>query len=280
MDYEDLVIQLGIGAAGGYSVRASRSPSGETDAEPLAIPVSTEEIDRLAAAFGRAARDLSPSAESEISASSLAELGDRLFRALLPEAVRNRYHESLGRVADRGDRGLRLRVQSGLGIPAMARLHAIPWEYLRSAAAGQFLALSRQTSIVRHLDLEIAGDRPPASPPLSILVVAGDDSTLDLARELRNIRQAWNGQGRVHLELLKGGTLDSLREELLGRDHHVLHFMGHGGFDAAAGEGSLALRGDDGRREADPEERVEKVDLPHTPGIFSRSRRRFPISRR
>ena len=247
MDYEDLVIQLGVGAAGGYSVRVSRSPAGETEAEALSVPVSTEEIDRLAAAFGRAARDVSRSAEPEISARSLAELGDRLFRALLPEAVRNRYHESLGRIADRSDRGLRLRLQSGLGIPAMTRLHAVPWEYLHSTT-GQFLALSRQTSIVRHLDLEMAGDRPLASPPLSILVLADGDSNLHLAQELASIRQAWSGQGRVHLTALADLTLDSLREELLARDYHVLHFMGHGGFDSAAGEGSLALRGNDGRR--------------------------------
>ena len=28
---------------------------------------------------------------------------------------------------------------------------------------------------------------------------------------------------------------------------HIFHFIGHGGFDAAAGEGALALAGDDGR---------------------------------
>src|SRR5579863_9140403 len=248
MDYEDLVIQLRGGAAGGYTVQVARSPAGETEAEPISVPMSAEEIDQLAAAFGRSARDLSRRQQTEISVSSLADLGDRLYHALLPESVRNRYHESLGRIANRGDCGLRLRVQMGLATPAMAQLHAIPWEYLHSGTDGHFLALSRQTSIVRYLDLGMPSDRPPGSPPLSILALAGEDSSLDLAQERLAIEQAWNGQGEVRLDFLSPVTLDSLREELLARDYHVLHFMGHGGFAPEAGEGSLAFRGKDGQR--------------------------------
>jgi hypothetical protein len=248
MDYEDLVIQLDAGEAGGYTVRVSRSLAGESDPEPLIVPVTEVEIDHLAAVLGRAARDLGSPATGEITETDLRAMGDRLFRALLPEAAKGRYHENLGLVRVRADRGLRLRVQMGLGIRAMARLHAIPWEYLHSPEAGNFLALSRKTSIVRHLDLAIAGDRPPAPPPLAILAVACEDPALDLARESRAIEEAWRGQGRVHLTLLRNPTLDALREELLARDYHVLHFMGHGGFDLAAGEGSLALRDEEGRR--------------------------------
>jgi hypothetical protein len=247
MEYEDFVIQLGTGAAG-YTVRVSRSPAGETDPEPFLLPVAGNEIDRIATAFGRAARDLQPAAAAGASPASLAALGDRLFRALLPESVSNRYHESLGLIASRQSRGLRLRIQMGLGLPAMAQLHAIPWEYLHASEAGHFLALSRNTSVVRYLDLGMAGDRPPASLPLAILAVAGDDPALDLLRERRAIEQAWSGQGKVRLTLLRSPTLDSLREELLARDYHALHFMGHGGFDAQAGEGSIALRDEEGRQ--------------------------------
>jgi CHAT domain len=248
MDYEDLVIQFGPGAAGGYTVRVARSLAGETDPEPLIVPISEDEIDHLAAAVGLAARDLQTTTASAIPAATVAVLGDRLYRALLPEAVRNRYHESLGHIALRGDRGLRLRVQMGLGIPAMAQLHAIPWEYLHAPEAGAFLALSRKTSVVRYLDLEIPGDRPTVPPPLTILAVACEDPALDLAGERRAIEEAWSGQGKVHLKLLRNATLGSLREELLARDYHVVHFMGHGGFDPAAGEGSLAFRDNAGCR--------------------------------
>src|ERR1700730_384773 len=247
MEYEDFVIQLGTGAAG-YTVRVSRSPAGETDPEPFLLPVAGNEIDRIATAFGRAARDLQSPAAAGASPASLAALGDRLFRALLPESVSNRYHESLGLIASRQSRGLRLRIQMGLGLPAMAQLHAIPWEYLHASDAGHFLALSRNTSVVRYLDLGMSGDRPLAPPPLAILAVAGDDPALDLLRERRAIEQAWIGQGQVRLTLLRSPTLDSLREKLLARDYHALHFMGHGGFDSKAGEGSIALLDEEGRR--------------------------------
>jgi hypothetical protein len=247
MDYDDLVIQLGAGEAGGYTVRVSRSPAGESDPEPLVVPVTEDEIDRLAAAFGRAARDLRLPTAGEISEASLAALGDRLFRALLPEAAKNCYYQSVGQIAARADRGLRLRLQMGLGSGAMARLHAVPWEYLHSPVDG-FLARRRKISIVRHLDLEIAGDRPPAPTPMAILAVACVDPALDLARERHAIEDALRGKGRARLKLLPNASLDALREELLARDYHVLHLMGHGGFDPAAGEGSLALRSDSGRR--------------------------------
>ncbi len=248
MDYDDLVIQLGAGAAGEYTVRVSRSLAGESDPEPLVVPVGEGEIDRLAALFGRAARDLQPvAAADEVSEASLVALGERLFRALLPAAAEGRYHESVGQIAARADRGLRLRIQMGLGNPAMARLHSLPWEYLHTPEVG-FLALRRRMSIARHLDLGVPADRPPAPPPLAILAVACEDPALDLERERRAIEGAWAGQGSVHFKPLCDATLGSLREELLARSYHVLHFMGHGGFDPAAGEGSLAFRDEAGRR--------------------------------
>lgn len=255
MDYEDLVIQLGAGAAGGYTVQVARSKAGQSAPELLSPPISSDEIDRLARAFG-AARDLRRPNPSEVSRDSIAALGQRLFRSLLPEAARGRYNDCVGRIADRGDRGLRLRIQMGLGNPAMERLHTIPWEYLRTAEIeGYFLALSRRCSIVRDLDLPVPGDRPPAARPLSILAVACEGSNLDLERECREIKGAWSGQDVVRFKLLRNVTLDALREELLGEErrqgtYHVLHFMGHGGYDPVAGEGSLALCDEAGRRVA------------------------------
>jgi hypothetical protein len=248
MDYEDLVIQLDAGAGGATTVRVSSRIAGESEPEPFVVPVVADEIDRLAAAFGRAARDLRPTATGEISAAAQAELGDRLFRALLPPAARSRYDESWGQVKDLPARGLRLQIRTGLGggggVPA--ELQAIPWELLRSQH--HFLARGRKTSVVRYLDLEIGGYRPPAPRPLAILAVAGDEPTLDLVRERREIEEAWRGQGRVHIKQLSEVTLETLREELLAHDYHVLHFMGHGGFNPAAGEGSLALLDEQGRR--------------------------------
>jgi len=251
MDYEDLLIELRAEPAGGYSVRMVRSPAGESEAEPLGVPLAPEEIDRLGEAMGRAARDLQRPSPEAVGEAALGAIGDRLFRSLFTGTVRNRYHESLGRVLVPGGSGLRVRIGMGLKNPAMAPLHAIPWEYLRSPEDGHFLSLSRDLSLVRYLDLGLPGERPPVAPPLSILAIAGDDparSDLALAQEQRALERAWSEGGAVRIRLLARASLEALRDELLAREHHVLHFMGHGGFDPLAGEGSLALCDEDGRR--------------------------------
>jgi hypothetical protein len=255
MDYDDFVIHLGTDGQG-LTVRVARSPAGESNPEVLSLTLCDSEIAGFAATFSRAAevarqdRHMRPPPTPEIDESSLAEIGARLSRSLFPETVRNLYQRSLGQVAERG-RGLRIRIEMGLGNSALARLHAVPWEYLYLADDGHFLALGQETSIVRYLSLGLPGDRPPVPSPLSILVIAGEalvGSDLDLAQERRELERAWSEPGEVHIDVLPGCTLNALREQLLAREYHALHFMGHGGFDAAAGEGTLAFRDEAGRR--------------------------------
>jgi len=251
MNYEDLLLQLAADPAGRYTVRVARSPAGESEPEPLAPPISPDEIDRLGDAYGRAARDVRVPALAVPRTPDLAELGARLFGALFVGSVRNRYHESLGRVLARDNCGLRIRIEMALGRPDMARLHAIPWEYLCAVEDGHFLGLSRDLSIVRYLDLALPADRPPVPAPLAILVVAGQElasSDLALTGEHRAMVRAWDERGSVRITLLPNPTIEALRDALLARDYHVLHFMGHGGFDRRAGEGSLAFRNEEGRR--------------------------------
>jgi formylglycine-generating enzyme required for sulfatase activity len=250
MDYEDFVIQLGTDA-GAPTVRVARSSAGSSDPEPLLLHLSDAEIVGLATGFARSAaasrqgRDLTP---PEVTEPSLADIGARLFRALFPETVRDRYQQSLGRAAV-NSRGLRLRIEVSLNSAGLARLHAIPWEYL--AADGHFLALSREISIVRHLSLGLPEDRPLGVAPLSILILAGESLTgsgIDLERELLEIVRAWSLPGDVRIKVLPECTLDALREELLAQEYWALHFMGHGSFSTITEEGNLAFLNKDGQR--------------------------------
>ncbi|MBW8877587.1 MAG: CHAT domain-containing protein [Acidobacteria bacterium] len=250
MDYEDFVLELGTDARG-PTVRVAHSPAGESDPETLSLLWGEGEIVKLVAAFAMSAeakrqgRDLDT---PEIAETSIAETGDTLFRALFPEAVRSLYLQSLGRVAVR-EQGLRIRIEVGLNTTGAAQLHSIPWEYL--ANDGQFLCLSREISIVRYLALGLPGDRPPVPAPLSILVLPGEQLSageLDLAEEQRELERAWSESGNVRIHVLRECTLEALREELLTRDYHALHFMGHGAFSAATGEGALAFNTKQGQR--------------------------------
>jgi hypothetical protein len=251
MVYEDFVIQLGADDRG-PTVRVVRSPAGETEPESLSLDLSDSEIVSLATAFARAAeaarRDSNLAADDDLPEPPVSEIGDRLFRALFPATVRDLYQQSLGRVAAR-DQGLRIRIGVGLRSVQLARLHAVPWEYL--ATAGHFLALTREISIVRHLSLGLPNDRPPVPAPLSILVLAGEalqGSDLELEKETREIERAWSEPGTVRIHLLPDCTLEALREELLTRDYHALHFMGHGNYSPEQSEGTIAFRNAAGRR--------------------------------
>jgi|GEM_PF-5862034 len=250
MEYEDFVLELGADA-GRPTVRVLRSPAGESAPEALLLAWGEDETVRLAAAFARSAdakregRDLG---SSKVAEASIAEIGDKLFRALFPEAVRSLYQQSLGRVAERGQ-GLRIRIVLSLTTTGVAQLHTVPWEYL--ACDGHFLCLSLDISIVRYPVLGLPGDRPPVSAPLSILVLPGEDLSekeLDLAEEQRELERAWSESGNVRIHVLRECTLNALREELMEREYHALHFMGHGGFSAATGEGTLAFKTKQGNR--------------------------------
>jgi hypothetical protein len=259
MDYQDFEIELTAEATGRHLVRVSRSPAGQSSAEPLDLALTSGEIDRLAAALGRAAeagrrsggaRDLQKALVPDASEPSLTDFGDRLFRALLPEAARSRYHESFGLISERESCGLRIRLHMDLGELATAQVHAVPWELLHVPGSGDFLGLSRQTSIVRYLALGVPGDRPPAPLPPQVLVIVGDGLDLDLKRELQNLQGAWGAKqgSKIKVTLLRNPTLEAVRDRLLSGDFHVFHYMGHGGFDARSGEGKLAFSGENGQR--------------------------------
>ncbi|MGH3873063.1 MAG: CHAT domain-containing protein [Pseudonocardiaceae bacterium] len=85
-------------------------------------------------------------------------------------------------------------------------------------------------------------------PPLRVPgVVASPDGSaaLNVAQEWANLERAIGplGADRVHLTWMDGRSADDLRGAPCERSWHVLHFVGHGGFDEEQDEGFLALTG-------------------------------------
>jgi hypothetical protein len=93
----------------------------------------------------------------------------------------------------------------------------------------------------------------PVTPPLRVLAVVADPSDyprLDVEREWATLRGALGGlqqRGLVHVERLDEARLPVLQQRLRQVPCHVLHFVGHGGFDTATRDGVLVLEGDDER---------------------------------
>ncbi|MGB3220502.1 MAG: CHAT domain-containing protein, partial [Anaerolineae bacterium] len=84
-------------------------------------------------------------------------------------------------------------------------------------------------------------------PPLRVLAVLAspaDLPALNTEQEWQAIQDALAGlvaDGKFVLERLAAPTLAALQDRLLGEPVHILHFVGHGVFDAAAGAGCLVL---------------------------------------
>jgi CHAT domain len=173
----------------------------------------------------------------------LEDFGDQLYQAVFSGSVRECLERSHV-VADSRDAGLRIRLR----LPVA--LANIPWEYLHDPGYG-FLGLSPETALVRYLEMP-APVRPfPISPPLRILAMISapaDVPGLEGEEEWGKLTSALDDPirgGLVQVDRLEAGTLAALQRPLRLREYHVLHFIGHGGFDEDAQDGALALEGAD-----------------------------------
>jgi formylglycine-generating enzyme required for sulfatase activity len=222
----------------GYTVRVLDSPAGNGDTTRIRRSVATEigrRVERLVQAFqgGEPADVARPLAE---------ELGAALYRAAFAASVGRRFEICLHEAAGR-ETGLRLRLR----LTDVPELSCWPWEYLFHH---RFLALSAETPIIRFAEVGERFRPLRAALPLTVLVVIAapaDPLQVSADREWGLIEQALAPlDRRVRLEPLRTATLSALEERLRRDPVHVLHFIGHGGFDAANREGALLF--DDPRR--------------------------------
>lgn len=174
------------------------------------------------------------------------ELFDMLFAGeALAHYRRSADHARQARV------GLRIRLH--LDDPPLA---ALPWEFLYDVAHADYLCLSTQTPVLRYLDVGQPVAPLVVSAPLRVLgVVAApvDLEPLDVTLERQRVETALAGlvkQGLVELVWLEGQTWRDLQRALRREPWHVVHFIGHGGFDAHRDEGVLWLADDAGRARA------------------------------
>ncbi len=250
MHYEDFVLQLEASSRGGYSARVLKSPFGE-GATSFVLPA----IAQTGLAGGirlRAPEDdpSPPAADPRRVEPSPTEIGTELYRAVFQGPVRSLLDKSRGQLERSPQSGLRLKIKLDLGDPDTAALADLPWELLCDSETEDFFALSRQTSLVRYLDVPRMSQPIPFTPPLRILAVsASPDSMppLDLAEEARRLEALRQSGLPIEVKHLVNASAGAMREALVSGTWHVMHFMGHGHFDRATGEGMLAFERADGR---------------------------------
>jgi len=177
-------------------------------------------------------------------------VGSQLFLALFPGPVRHLFDRSLGKIAARPDGGLLIRLQLDPREGRLRHLHGLPWELLYCDETREFLGLDRRTPFVRCLDTPQPARPLSLGSPLRVLVVMANPSgtsPLDLAGEHERIDKAHGSNAGVHLSFFEHATREGLRLRLREESFHIVHFMGHGGFDDSRGVGALLFESPNGR---------------------------------
>jgi len=232
----------------GHTYRVVARASGGEVAATMRLPFTSAELDYQLAVV----RDKVLASSAVLRGAPTAderpvrELGQRLFEALIVDEVRSLYVTSRQRARDqRSVLRLVLRVRP----PELARL---PWEFLFDPGQQDYLGLSMP--LVRYP--EVLAPRQPleVAVPLRILgMVArpGDQHALEVDEEQRRLHTALAGlerEGSVELSWVAGQTYNALEDALEEQGPwHVLHFVGHGGYNGDTEEGTLALADQLGR---------------------------------
>ena len=241
--YSELRVRLEPAGSepGSYDVLAT-GPAGETTGQ-FRLPLSKLELENIALRLSRGRNVVRRVDSPELEL--VRGLGGSLFEALFSGKVRDLYRDSFS-VARQEGRGLRVT----LALTGAPELMHVPWEYLYDDPG--FLSISTWTPVVRYLDLPRG--RPPleVTGPLQILAAVSGPSDvveLDAGREQATLEEALSeltAKGALEIHWLQSATLQELQRELRKRDHHIFHFIGHGGYDSALDDGVLLFEDETG----------------------------------
>jgi tetratricopeptide (TPR) repeat protein len=241
----DFEVHIRRGGNGALPVSVRVTPEDRRAEGTLRLPLTDAEVDE---ALGWMEQGL-------FDAQAVRELGGRLFAALFTGAVRDVY------LASR-QTGTAPRIRLLVDDPEVARL---PWELLHDSDLGSFLA--RDGPFVRGVALAEPTRPLVVEPPLRLLVAHAFPRGVPRAQhqlETDGIRRALGGlirRRRIELVTLPSVTLEKLQAALrqaadAGRPFHLLHFIGHGRYDARTGHSELFMERDDGTLD-----RVDADDL-------------------
>jgi WD40 repeat protein len=230
--YKDFVIELNQSATGQtYSV-CSHSSVGKASAE-ASFP-NIEKIKNLEARLQAALCETSPGREELAQ-----QIGHFLFEDLFIGDIQSRYRRRM-----RVDKRLRIRLI--IRVPALANL---PWEYLYDSRDRRYLSLSILTPVVRQFERTAPYKPLGVTPPLRILGLVASPQGLpaiNVDKECKLIEDALAdlvGKGLVLIHWVANPDYDGFRE-VMGNNNcgwHILHFIGHGGFNSEHKQGFICL---------------------------------------
>jgi serine/threonine protein kinase/Tfp pilus assembly protein PilF len=168
----------------------------------------------------------------------LAEIGYRLFEAIITEELEEKWHACLGETGQRDDIGIRLRFSLQANV-----LTQVPLELLcvRTHPTHEFLALDPSTPVVRSPRFGGAVRKRPVAPPLRMLAIIANpvlEEPTDPVAQQKSLEEALIDLVKSrdlmidYLGLPGGPTADydALHHTLVQTEYpfDVVHFVGHG----------------------------------------------------
>jgi CHAT domain/WD40-like Beta Propeller Repeat len=242
----ELELRFERGAAPGNYRVVVRGPGGSAANGPFTDPFSDLQLENFALKISRPRGVRSAdSPESQLA----KELGTLLFGAVFEdEDVREAY-----RSARQAARSATTPLRVKLSLTETPELLRLPWEYLCDDR--EFLAISKWTPIVRHLEVGTPSAPPRLSLPirvLSLVAAPSDAEPIDAERERTRLTTALEplvAAGAVSIDWLDDPTPVALTRQLDDQEYHVLHFIGHGGFEESKDDGVLLFEDGEGRSE-------------------------------
>lgn len=231
----DLVIEQ---AGDRYRARVINSPAGQASAEFNSL-FSPLELENFILRMGRPQRGMRRIDSTEME--SIKTFGTRLFRTVFSDDVYACYLRSIDNVLSQ-NKGLRIRLR--INVP---EFHDLPWEYLYNPQFDQFLALSKDTPVIRYIELPYTIQALPVKTPMKILVMISSPEgfpPLDVEEEWKRLNRALQpliDRDLVILEKLENPTLSALQKHLRRAQVHIFHFIGHGKYFERQQDGMLLL---------------------------------------
>jgi len=244
VEIRDFRVEIGLGGPSDYEV-SLRTPDGSEATTSMRLPLPVHDLEELAARIPYAVIASSATVRRSMSTDEqpVRKLGTMLHDALLADGGIG----MLTACRSQADRdGSQLRIVLQIRAPELDRL---PWEFLFDSRANEYVCLN--TPLIRHPQVMAAVRPLQVTSPLRILCMTArpkDQKNLAIAAEEQRLRDTLRGleqTGRVELGWVDGQTWRALRDAMRRGPWHVFHFIGHGGFDAATQQGTIALADED-----------------------------------
>lgn len=243
MNYQDFTINVRSVEGGRFEAEVVEAPLRDSPRVRFSRPIEEAALAALDESLDGAEAPAGP---------SYLELGQKLYEAVFGDGIAELFAKCEARLAPGS--GLRIRLRFRLDDKEARYLAALPWELLRTPK-GEFLGIDLSTPIVR----EIQGAKPfetlAVEPPLRILIVDAATCPADAAAMKSQIDRMEKelaeliDNGTVDLLCLEEPSPDPLRDVLRDEKIHVLHFIGHGGFDPPSGFGAVFFVRPDGTKQ-------------------------------